>query len=83
MLLDIFMKKVFNQLWLLVLRYKKKLIYGALALFIGQICFFNLGWLGTNNVVYAAEKETPTQAWDFQEKATVWLQDFSFLKEAL
>ena len=82
MLLDIFMKKVFSRLWQWVSKYKRRLIYGALALFVGQICFFNFGWLGINNTVCAADSETPTQAWDFQEKATVWLQDFSFLNRA-
>lgn len=81
MLLDIFMKKVFSQLWQWVLRYKKRLIYGALALFIGQICFFNLWWLGVNNTVYA-QWETVTEDAKFQEKVTNWLQDFSFLNRA-
>ena len=38
-----------------MLKYKKKLIYGALALFIGQICFFWLWWIGVQNQVFADE----------------------------
>ena len=49
------MKKIFMQLWQRMLKYKKKLIYGALALFIGQICFFWLWWIGVQNQVFADE----------------------------
>lgn len=77
--INLFMKKVFIWLKNNILRHKKKLIYGALALFIGQICFFNLWWLGVNNSVYAAD--TPTQNSKFQEKATDWLDLLSFLKK--
>lgn len=52
------MKKLFVQLWQWILKRKKKLIYGALALFIGQICFFNLWWIGVENIVYAADETT-------------------------
>ena len=52
------MKKFFMQLWQRILKYKKKLIYGALALFIGQICFFWLWWIGVQNEVCADEGES-------------------------
>ncbi len=78
---NLFMKKVLLRIKMYVMEYKKKLIYGALALFIGQICFFNLGWVGVNNAVYAVNDETPTQAWEFQEKAGDWLDKLSFLKK--
>ena len=72
------MKKTFEQLWKWILKHKKELIYGALALFIGQICFFNLWWLGVGNEVFAAG-DTPSLNSDFQKRATGWLQSFSFL----
>ena len=72
------MKTFLKQLWQWILKYKKKLIYGALALFIGQICFFNIGWLGIPNQVYAQNQNTPSENWDFQKKATDRLQRFSF-----
>ena len=74
------MKRLFVQLLQWITRYRKRLIYGALALFIGQICFFNLWWFGINNVTYAAEPDTPSQNASFQERATKWLQDLSFLE---
>lgn len=77
--ISLFMKKVFIWLKTNILRHKKSLIYGALALFIGQICFFNLWWLGVNNSVYAAD--TSTQNATFQESATRRLHDLSFLKK--
>ena len=72
------MKKSFKQLWKWILKHKKGLIYGALALFISQFCFFSLWWLGGGNEVLAAG-DPPSQNSTFQEKATGWLQDFSFL----
>jgi len=59
--IKIFMKKIFMQLWQWILKYKKKLIYGALALFIGQICFFWLWWIGVQNEVFAADGESQEQ----------------------
>lgn len=73
------MKKLFAQLWQWILKYKKKLVYGALALLIGQFCFFNLWWIGLNNVVYADEPENSTQNESFKDKASSWLEDLSFL----
>ena len=65
------MKKLFVQLWQWVIKHKKRLIYGALALFIGQICFFNLWWIGVENTVYADDpSQDKTENADFQSKAT-------------
>lgn len=72
------MKKSFKQLWKWILKHKKELIYGALVLFISQFCFFSLWWLGVGNEVLAAGESVSLNS-DFQEKATNWLQVFSFL----
>ncbi len=80
--INLFMKKVFIWLKTNILKHKKRLIYGALALFIGQICFFNLWWWGVNNSVYAQTPDTPTQNADFQKKATTWLKDLTFFQRA-
>ena len=63
------MKKLFIQLWQLILKHKKKFIYGALVLFISQFCFFNLWWIGVENVVYADDGTTNENS-NFQEVAT-------------
>ena len=63
------MKRLFVQLWQWILKHKKRLIYGALVLFIGQFCFLNLWWIGAENVVYAAD-ETKTQNSSIQETLT-------------
>lgn len=59
--IKMFMKKIFMQLWQRILKYKKKLVYGALALFIGQICFFWLWWIGLQNEVFADDGESQEQ----------------------
>ena len=56
------MKKVLLQLWQWIFKKKKKLIYGALALFICQICFFWLWWIGVQNEVFAEDNQTQTEA---------------------
>ena len=80
--INLFMKKLFVQLLQWISRYKKRLVYWALALLIGQICFFNLWWFGINNVTYAVEPNTPSQNAAFQQKATDWLKDLSFFQRA-
>ena len=74
------MKKLFMHLWQWVLKYKRRLVYGALALFISQICFFNLWWFWVSNVVYADKEWEWTQSATFQQRASDWLQDLSFLE---
>ena len=73
------MKKVFIQFWQWILKHKKRLIYGALAFFIGQICFFNLWWIGIQNQVFAAsDREWTDQKAEFEKLVTekVSLMDF-------
>ena len=82
MLLNIFMKTILSQLWQGILKYKKKLIYWILALFIGQICFFNLWWVWISNVVYA-DDNTPSQSSDFQKKATEWFQSVQYFQKLI
>jgi len=65
--IKIFMKKIFMQLWQWILKYKKKLIYGALALFVGQICFFWLWWIGVQNEVFADGQTEATIEWKVTE----------------
>ena len=49
--LKFFMKKVFIQIRQLILKHRKRLIYGVLAFLIGQICFFGLEeiWIERNS----------------------------------
>lgn len=54
------MKKVIKQLYYWISKYKKKLIYGALALFIGQICFFNFWWIWVQNEAFAQTQSSAT-----------------------
>ena len=75
------MKKVFTQIRQWILRHRKKLIYWALAFFIGQICFFGLDWLWIGNEVYAVD--TPTQSELFQKKITEWYEEISFFNKVV
>lgn len=81
----IFMKKIFKQLWQWVCRYKKRLIYGGLALLLSQICFFNLWWIGTENIVFAAEEPwNPTsQATSSEQQASKWYDKMSFIQKTV
>lgn len=72
------MKNLFIQIKQWVLKHRKKLIYGALALFIFQIWFLSLG--GINNQVFAEEWSTPTTDSNFHTKATKWITECSFFK---
>ena len=76
-----FMKKVFIQIRQWILRHRKKLIYWALALFIGQICFFGLDWLWIGSEVYAVD--SPTQNDLFQKKVTEWYEEISFFNKVV
>ena len=77
------MKKLFIQLWQWILKYKKRLLYGALALFIGQICFLNLWWIGLNNFAYAEGWNDATQNTSFQNKTSGWAQKLSFYQRGI
>ncbi len=54
------MKKVFIQIRQWILGHRKRLIYGALAFLIGQICFFWLNELWFGNEVLADDTQTQT-----------------------
>ena len=69
MLLNILMKKAFNELSHRIQKYKKKLIYWALALFVVQIFFFNIWWIWIDNEVFAQNTDTATQNSNFHEQA--------------
>ena len=77
--INLSMKEVFIQFRQWILKYRKRLIYGALALFIGQICFFNLWWIWIENEVFA--NETASQNSTFQENATKWQEKLLFVKK--
>lgn len=64
------MKRILKQLWQLIFKHKKRLIYWALAFFVGQICFFNLWWVWIQSEVYAADGETATQREEFSKVVT-------------
>lgn len=85
MLLYMFMKKAFIQLLQWILKYKKRLIYWVLALFIVQVCFFSLGWIVWDNEVYAQAQNTQTndstQNANFQEQATEWYWTMAFAQK--
>ncbi len=81
--INVFMKKVIKQLWQLIFKHKKKLIYGALAFFVVQICFFDFGGVWIENEVYALDSDTPTQNAKFQEEATKWYEEISFFQQSL
>lgn len=81
--INVFMKKVIKQLWQLIFRHRKKLIYGAFAFLVSQICFFNLWWIWIENEVFALDSNTPAQNDAFQEKATEWYEKLSFLKKTV
>ena len=53
--INILMKNLLKQIKQRISKYKKKLIYGSLALLISQICFFNLWWIWNNYHVFAQE----------------------------
>lgn len=77
------MKKVFVQLWKRVLKYRKKIIYGALALFVVQACFFDIWWIWMQNQVFAETKETASQSDSFNNIVTKKTELLSFIKTAI
>lgn len=81
--INLFMKTKIVQLWQLVLKYKKRIIYGALVLLALQICFFDVWWIGIQNEVFAEEQQTASQNTDFNAKATEWLDSFTFFKKVI
>ena len=79
---QLFMKNVFVQLWQLLLKYRKRLIYWVFAFLVGQFCFFGLGWIWIENEVFAAT-ENPNQSQTFEDKAKDWNKELSFVKKAV
>lgn len=61
------MKKLFVQLLQWIFKYRKKLIYGIFALFVGQICFFNVWWIWVQNQVFATSTENAEQRQQFEK----------------
>ena len=80
--INVFMKKVFKQLWQLIFKHRKKLIYGAFAFLISQIFFFNLGWIWIENEVFAEENK-PTQNVSFEAKAAENFQKFALIQKII
>ena len=77
--IKMFMKKIFIQFWKWILRHKKKLLYGALALLVFQICFFSLGNIWLENQVFADDEWGGTSQSDIsQEQAAKYISLFSF-----
>lgn len=76
------MKKVFIQFRQWILIHRKRLIYGALALFIGQICFFNIWWIGIQNEAFASDRESPDQKSSFEKLVTEKVSLFDFFKKS-
>ena len=74
------MKKIFGQVRQFVSKYRKRLVYWALALFIGQLCFFNLWWIGVENCVFAAD-DSQTQDQRITGKLTEWKASLSMIEE--
>jgi len=80
------MKKVIIQFWQWILKHKKRLIYGALAFFIGQICFLNIWWIGIQNEVFAdasSDKESTTQKASFDKVVSERLSLMDFFKKTV
>ena len=77
------MKTFFIQLWQLMLKYKKRLIYTAFAFFIGLFCFSGLGWIWLENEVFAVDSNNTSNNDVFQEKATEWYERLSFIHKTL
>ena len=83
MLLNILMKKAFNALSHRIQKYKKKLIYWALALFVVQIFFFNIWWIWIDNEVFAQNTDTATQNSNFQEQAKERYDTMAFAQKVV
>lgn len=66
--LKFFMKKVFIQIRQLILKHRKRLIYGVLAFLIGQICFFGLEEIWIENQVFAEENQEQSIEKNAQKK---------------
>jgi len=75
------MKNLIEQIWHWIMRYKKRLIYGVLALFIGQMCFFSVWWI--ENQVFAQSTDSQSQNDTFIKKATEDMETLSFVEDLI
>ena len=71
------MKKIFIQFWQWISRHRKKLFYWVLALFVFQICFFDIWWIWISSHVFAADA-WGTSSQYLLEKVANWLEEFKF-----
>lgn len=78
--IKIFMKKIFIQFGERIVKHRKRLIYLALTLFIGQICFFGINWIWGQIQVLAADGQTQEEK--VNEKFAEWQGTMSFLNKA-
>ena len=77
----VWMKKILSQLWHWILKNKKKLVYGVLALIVGQICLFGIWEIWLWNDVFAEDSASQSEA--FQKKANGWVQSLSFVQKVI
>lgn len=77
------MKIILKQLWELIFRYRKKIIYWVLAFFICQICFLWLWNIWLNNKVLADNVSTNTQSTASQEKFSARLNIAKFFQKVV
>ena len=80
--INLSMKKVFVQFRQWILKYRKRLIYGVFALFVGQICFFGVKWLGVENCVFAADGQTQEQK-TAEKKLEEWEKSLLFVNKTV
>ena len=77
------MKKVFIRIRQWILKQKKRLIYGMLAFFIGQICFLGIWDFWIDNQVFAQTQNTATQSNTSLSEATKWHEKLSFIQKLI
>lgn len=75
------MKKVFIQFRQWILKHRKRLIYGALALFIGQICFLNIWWIQNEVFADSSDREATTQKASFEKIVNERVSLYDFFKK--
>ena len=78
------MKNLFIQFRQWILKNKKRLIYWAFVLFIGQICFFNIWWI--QNEVFAqsnSNRESATQRASFEKTVNEKTSLYDFYKKTV
>ena len=81
--INLSMKKVLIQFKQRILKYRKRLIYGVLALFIGQICFFDIWGVWVQNEIFAANNETSQQREGVENIVKEKLSMVDFFRKAI